>query len=227
MKIIALTNDGQLSMMKNMLNSALRVGIDMSLFTCYRLHSQRAVAYYNTAEFQSITLIKLQIILDSLRKEDEVFWVDNDIVFFENPIPDMIKHKEMMVMQDDLWSPCTGFFIVRSNPVTIQLFEDCIALLKQNLLNSFVNDQTVFNEIYKKIPGVTLKLLPQAQYPNGKVYFDLNVRDKAKMLHCNYITNTFEKVARLKQFGLWDERNDGISKVTVQFYDQNEFWAYK
>ena len=227
MRIIALTNDGQLPMMKSMLNSAFKAGVDMSLFTCYRLHSQREVAYYQTAQFRNLTITKLEVIYHALRKYEEILWVDNDIVFFENMIPDILKFKEMMVMQDDIWSPCTGFFLIRKNDITMKLIRDCINWLKVNYLNSLVNDQMAFNQLYTKAIGLSLTLLPRDEYPNGHVYFNELIRDKAKMVHCNYVTNTFDKIARLKEYRMWNESDEGISKVEVEFFDQNEFVSYK
>ena len=61
-----MTNDAQLPMMKNMLNSAMKSGWDMSLFHCYILSSQKEAASYGTTEFKTITLRKLEVILHNM-----------------------------------------------------------------------------------------------------------------------------------------------------------------
>jgi hypothetical protein len=79
-----MTNEGQLPMMKSMLMSAMKAGIDMSLFHCYVLASQKEVATYATPEFKSITIRKLELILENTYLDEDVMWVDNDIHFFKS-----------------------------------------------------------------------------------------------------------------------------------------------
>lgn len=204
MRIVAMTNEGQLPMMKNMLNSAHKSGWPMHLFHCYLIKSHTEAAVYNTSEFQSITLRKLEVILDNMRQDKEVLWIDNDIYLFQNTIEDMRKYPGGFVMQDDLWGPCTGFFLVRSSPNTIRAIESSISWLRARH-NTGVNDQHAFVSVYRKILGLIVTKLPQDEYPNGDVYFNQNRRDKARMVHSNYLTNTTEKVERFKSFNLWDE----------------------
>lgn len=209
MRIVAMTNDGQLSMMKNMLNSAKNTGWPMHLFHCYLVQSHTQAAVYNTTEFQSLTLRKLEVILDNMKQDREILWIDNDIYLFENTIDDMRKYLGGFVMQDDLWGPCTGFFLVRSSPSTIRAIELSIQWLRAKQ-NTGVNDQHAFVSVYRKILGLIVTTLPQDEYPNGDVYFNQNRKEKAKMVHSNYLTNTPEKVERFKNFNLWDESDSGF-----------------
>ena len=89
MRIVCMTNEGQLSMMKNMLNSAVKTGWNLSNFHCYILKTQQEAASYNTLNFQNITIRKLEVILENMQKDPEVIWIDNDIVLFQNCIQDM------------------------------------------------------------------------------------------------------------------------------------------
>jgi hypothetical protein len=36
------------------------------------------------------------------------------------------------------------------------------------------------------------------EYPNGAIYFSYGLKDKAKMVHCNYLATTADKVKRFK-----------------------------
>jgi hypothetical protein len=218
MRIVAMTNEGQLSMMKNMLNSAMKVGFPMHLFHCYVLRTQKDAASYNTAQFQSITKRKLEIILENMNLDNEVLWIDNDIVFFENIVQDVRKYLGTFVMQDDLWGVCTGFFLVRSTPNAKRLIQDSIRAL-DTPTNPMLNDQHVFNTEYKRQLriGLMIVTLPQEEYPNGHVYFNENRRSRAKMVHSNYLTTTAEKIERFKEFNLWDDSDAGFSKVTKYF----------
>jgi hypothetical protein len=205
-----MTNDGQLPMMKNMLRSARERGFDMNLFHCYILNDQKEAATYNTGEFKSITIRKLEVILHNMQLDSEVIWIDNDIVLFENCIQDMRRYHGKFVMQDDIWSPCTGFFLVRADIFSMKAIQDCINWLKDRNAQS-VNDQHAFYSIYKRTIGLTVTLLPQEQYPNGAVYFQQDRKSNAKMVHCNFLFTTAEKEQRLKDNDLWDPSEYGFS----------------
>ena len=197
-------------MMKNMLNSASKSGWPMNLFHCYLLSSKKEVAAYCSEEFQSITLRKLEVILENMRMDSEVLWIDNDIYLFENTIQHMRSFQGDFVMQDDLWSPCTGFFLVRTTLPSIRAIEKTIEILRLQLGKNNFNDQHVFLKIYKSIWRLRVTLLPQEMYPNGEVYFDKEIKSNAKMVHNNYLTITDEKVARFKNHNLWDESDAGF-----------------
>jgi hypothetical protein len=198
-----MTNEGQLSMMKNMLRFAMDAGFDMSMFHCYILRDQKEAATYNTGAFKSLTTRKLEIILENMMTDPEVLWIDNDIVLFENCINNVRSYRGSFVMQDDLWSPCTGFFFVRSSLASVRTIRKCIEWLNQNSHVPTINDQHAFNYVYKRIVGLTVTLLPQEEYPNGAVYFQQRKTSKAKMVHCNYLQTTLEKQERLKEYGFW------------------------
>jgi hypothetical protein len=216
MRIVAMSNEGQLSMLRNMLNSAQKAGWPMHLFHCYLLHTHKDAATYNTAEFQSVTLRKLEVILENLRLDNEVLWIDNDIVLFQNCIAEMRAIHGHFVMQDDLWGPCTGFFLVRAYPGAIRVLEKTVAYMKAQIGRSVLNDQHAFVKVYKSVFGVITSLLPQEEYPNGEVYFNQQKRSKAKMVHNNYLTTTAEKIARFKQFGLWND-DDGVMQTVTRY----------
>jgi hypothetical protein len=203
MRIVCMTNEGQLSMMKNMLRSAMESGFDMSLFHCYILGNQKDAATYNTGEFKSITKQKLEVILHNMSLDREVLWIDNDIVLFENCINDLRSRPGSFVMQDDLWSPCTGFFLARTGIFSVKGIRESIAWLDRNP-GSNVNDQHAFHSVYRRTIGLTVTLLPQEEYPNGAIYFQQGKTSKAKMVHCNYLLTTPEKIERLKEHNLWN-----------------------
>lgn len=217
MRIVCMTNDGQLSMMKNMLSSAKKSGFDMNLFHCYILSDQKEAATYNTAEFKSLTIRKLEVILHNMKLDTEVIWIDNDIVLFENCIQDMRRHHGKFVMQDDIWSPCTGFFLVRSDVFSIKAITDCIGWLNERSKIQSLNDQHAFTSVYKRTIGLTVTLLPQDEYPNGSVYFQQDRKSKAKMVHCNYMYTTAEKEQRLKDNNLWEVNDEAFNMVSKYY----------
>jgi hypothetical protein len=211
-----MTNEGQLPMMKNMLRSAKESGFDMTLFHCYILSSQAEAAMYNTAEFKTLTTRKLEIIFENMKLDSEVLWIDNDIVFFENCISDVRSKHGSFVMQDDLWSPCTGFFLARSGVFSLRAIQRSIEWLNYNR-SPTLNDQHAFANTYKRTIGLIISLLPREEYPNGEIYFNQKKTSKAKMVHCNYLPTTPEKEERLKEFGFWNPDDSGFDLSTKHF----------
>ena len=215
-----MTNEAQLPMMKNMLNSALKTGFPMSTFHCYILDSQKDAATYNTKQFQNITKRKLEIIRHNMDLDKEVLWIDNDIVLFENIIQDLRKYNGNFVMQDDLWGFCTGFFLVRSSASSKRLIDKSIQHL-ETTTDSYKNDQHAFNNEFRTFIrtafGFRIDKLPLDEYPNGKVYFEDNNKSKARIVHSNYLSNTTEKVQRFKDFNLWDESDLGFNLVNKYY----------
>ena len=220
MRIVAMTNEGQLPMMKNMLNSALKSEFPMNLFHCYILSTNKDAATYNTREFQNVTIRKLEVILHNMNLDREVLWIDNDIVLFQNIIDDVRRYQGQFVMQDDLWGFCTGFFLVRSSPLSKSLIRKTIDDLKATN-NPNRNDQHAFNSQYVKLLktsfGLRIEKLPIEEYPNGHTYFEEGKTSKAKMVHCNYLPTTAPKIERFKEFNMWDESDDGFNMVNRYF----------
>jgi len=211
--MVCMTNEGQLPMMKNMLNSALKCGMPMHLFHCYIIRSNKEAAAYNTTEFKHITTRKLEVIRMNMELGG-ILWVDNDIVFFENCLKDIMSKPGSFVMQDDGWSMCTGFFLARPGTFSKQVIDKSINWLKDH--SGTDNDQNAFQYCCTTTP-VMITPLCREEYPNGSVYFDQNIRHKARMVHCNFLKTTAEKVCRLKQHGMWDESDEGYNRVNKYF----------
>jgi len=218
MRIICMTNEGQLPMMKSMLMSAMKAGFNMSEFHCYVISSEKSdSASYNTAEFKKLTTRKLELILENMMAHEIVMWVDNDIHFFQDCTADVLSKSGNFIMQDDLWSPCTGFFLVWSNDKTKSLIRRAIEVLRTNT-TPHINDQHAFKACMHSIRGFDrIYLLDTEQYPNGEIYFNRKKTSKARMVHCNFLTKTSEKVQRLKDHGFWDDSDEAFYKTNIIF----------
>ena len=213
MRIVCMTNDAQLPMMKNMLNSALKCGFPMHKFHCFIMSSDKEAAVYNSDKFKSITTRKLEVILLNLGM-DTILWIDNDIVLFENCLNNILSKPGSFVMQNDGWGHCTGFFLARPSLFTSQIINNSISWLNQR--SGSLNDQHAFNHVIKQTP-VSVFSLPTDEYPNGDIYFDKKIQSNARMVHCNYLPTTAEKVRRLKEHNMWDESDDGFNLVNKYF----------
>ena len=210
-----MTNEAQFPMMKSMLNSAMKCGMPMNLFHCYILSTNKEAARYKTDKFKVITVRKLEVIHANMKLDHEVLWVDNDIVFFQNCLSDILSKSGDFVMQDDGWGHCTGFFLARHGLFAKQVIKKSISWLKIQE-NMSVNDQDAFNYIIKHNP-ITIFSLSNSEYPNGKVYFEEHNQSKARMVHCNWLFTTAEKVNRLKESNLWDESDVAFGLVNKYY----------
>ena len=214
-RIIAMTNLGQLDMLKNMLRSADEVGIDMKLFDVYMTPTDKLneAAGFDNTNFTPITMLKLQVIIKAIEEHDMILWVDNDIVFLKNPINDLLSRTEVpFLIQDDQWSACTGFFLIRKSELVLKILKDGLKLMKENKARE---DQTAINKGFE-MNKYNPTLLEEYLYPNGNIYFNKKIQSKeAKIIHFNYQKTSSEKIERMKQNKLWNPNDIGYKKVNI------------
>lgn len=188
----------------------------MNLFHCYLLKTNKECATYNTPEFKSITIRKLEVIRDNMAQDPLMLWVDNDIVFFENCLPDIMSKLGSFVMQNDIWGMCTGFFLARRNRASVTVINKSIEWLRHQT-DPNKNDQHAFNMAMKTVWGLQVNSLRVEEYPNGLMYFKYNNKTEARMMHCNFFPSTPEKVMKLKECGFWDESDEGFNLVNKYY----------
>ena len=220
LRIIAMTNKGQLPMLRNMLRSAAEVGMDLGLFDVYLTPEEAPLAgaaAFGSGQFTSITALKLALIARESAAHASVLWVDNDIVFFSNPLDDLLARAPVpLLMQNDGWSPCTGFWLLRrGSGEAAEVLAHSLRVMARGGRDGR-NDQSAFAAaLQERRPPIAPTLLEEAKYPNGEVYFELGVTRKALMVHCNFLRTTEEKVARLKAHGMWRDDEGILGKVRV------------
>ena len=205
MKLVCFSNTGQMPLLMNMLNSAVKVGIPIEMFDVYTLDDNQDSENYGTRKFADYMRIKMECVLNSLQRDPEVLWVDADVVFLENCLDYIQNYDGDFVVQDDGWGPCTGFFLARRTKVAVQVLQTIVHKLRvgEKIDGKVVDDQTWFSALYTKNPIVVNKL-PIAYYPNGTVYFTEENRSLAKMFHNNCIVGTDKKIERFKKIGHWN-----------------------
>ena len=221
LRIIAMSNRGQLAMLRNMLRSAAAVGMDLGLFDVYLTpedsRTPSEAAAFGSQPFASVTALKLALIAREAAAHAAVLWVDNDIVFFSNPLDDLLARPHVpFLMQNDQWSPCTGFWLLRggSQPAQREVLARSLEVMGRSGSKDAENDQSAFARACQEC-RVRPALLEDALYPNGRVYFERRQQERALMVHCNYLSTTAEKEKRLAEHGLWDPVEDILGRVHV------------
>jgi Nucleotide-diphospho-sugar transferase len=223
MKIISMTNMGQIDMMKNMLNSAEKVGIPLNLFTVYLMNDIPQASDFWTMNFYNITYRKLKLIYDTLVQLPEgerLFWVDNDIYFFKNPLEELQSFEEDFIMQDDIFTGCTGFWTIKRSEKTCNLIKNSLLFMHKNKHPQIHDQNSVWETMKRTNHGCSLRLLDRFNYPVGDIYFNpekhgYKDRSQAKILHNNFLNSSAEKVERFKANNMWNPSDEASSKLTI------------
>jgi len=218
MKFVTFLNSGCIDICKNMLKSAELVGINPDDFfiACLDQNSYNQLKIYKNAylyvdqtisayqdwsfddhsKFRSIVKHKWKVIRQIYMKQKQLCWVDTDIVFKENPTR-YLESFDQMLFQCDLPGSliCTGFMKFNDTIGCAELIELCASQDNQD-------DQLIFNHISKDYSD-QFQLLDEDLFPNGNSYYKLGKKDKAMIVHNNWMVGIHNKVDHFKEEGLW------------------------
>lgn len=172
-------------------------------------------------QWASITSYKIYAIHNELISDNDVIFIDGDIVFEKDPFNYMLDclepDTELLVQNDhqDAENPnmCTGFFWMKSNKNTINITN--FETITKNI-NSFQNDQQYIRRFSKHIKH---KYLDLGKFPNGKYYRENHNNIEPYIIHFNYDVSN-HKIKRMKQFKKWyldDENINSILKSSNPF----------
>ena len=157
---------------------------------------------YNTPLFRQLMSVRATHLLKYLPHTRYLLFSDVDTVWLQNPIP---YFKGMF----DLWMPldrklyCAGFFAITTNKVTM----DLIRKWEKALMERISVNQLVFNNLIQMSKNLKVATLNESLFPSGDKYFRVfndQERSKAVIVHNNFIKGIDVKVARFKEFNLWN-----------------------
>ena len=219
-----MSNEAGLCLTKNLLTSVEKVGIPLSQVTLYKLaDGGQDHLEYNTPPFKNMMIRKMEVILDALETNQEVLWVDSDIIFFTDFLKDIRSRaatSEICFQQSIVkYAFCAGFIFIKSSHRTKEFFKGVIRCMKEN---PSVCDEFVMNQIYFQM-GIRASALPYWHYPVGAVFFKgdgMNgmIQKDAYILHNNYIVGNQNKIERFKKFGLWNIDETILSRVETRIW---------
>ena len=166
---------------------------------------------YGTLDYNINTCLKPKIVSDSLKCGLDVFLVDLDTIFFQNPRPFFMKYQDyVFITQFDPQYSCpnSGFFLVRNIIGGVRLFEEI-----RNIIPKIpkTNDKIYVKSAVRKLCNRIKVHLPTDIFQLGNKFFNACHRifvgdipcKKCVIMHSNYIASVEAKIYRFKEYGLW------------------------
>ena len=220
---ITMTNNGYIDYTLNMLKSLEKIGLDQKILcVCIDIYSyEKLKSNYNTllidtkndsfcpffeGKYVEIVRFKFFVVNELLKKGYNILFTDSDIVYKKNPIiyiDNILKvDKEIeLIIQND--NPddnnhsylCTGFYFLKSNYKSIELFD--LSRYKNKESNC---DQFIFNTEIKN--NLKYKVLPLNYFPNGYVFYRDGNNNDQYLVHFNYVVGHTKK-QKMIEYGLW------------------------
>lgn len=229
---IMLTNDGYLEYTLNCIESLRRIGsllkvkcycIGEKSYNILKKNGVNVISLdSNLLEFEkfygknwtNMMYVKLKIIYDNLLNHDYVLYADGDIVFekreFYNYILNIIEDKNVdLICQNDYGvdSICAGFMLIKSNPVTLKLFnahtnviEGVTYICNKEEDIKEKDDQSYIDRYLKSDGNIKVKKLSNILFPNGKFYYENVDKIEPYIIHFNWVVGD-EKKNLMKKYG--------------------------
>ena len=227
MKLITLTNDGYTDYTQNLIFSLNSIGIKDLKKYCVGIKSYNYFKNQNlevelvnknllsgTNKFQSwrsknfnkLMFNKLKVIHKTLISNDQVLYIDGDIVFKKNTLYQISQNKSVDLIgqydfnpSSDIKTLCAGFMMINSNNKTLKLFDP--ALVPKELLDRrfYFDDQKYIN---RNLDKVNYEFFDLDTYPNGSYFYSNYKNLDPAIIHFNYIVGS-EKKQKMKDMGYW------------------------
>jgi len=180
----------------------------------FHLYESNGAGIYMEPDWTEAVLFKSAVIIQSIRDNpgEILIYSDVDIEFFRpvwDRIRDAIKSSDIVCQLDDPYGNlCTGFFAMRANRLTLQLWEQVHEAVKTERRN-----QPAFNRIIKTIHDLRYGYLPVEFFGAGtfrpirwSVGDRIYIPERPVMFHANWTIGPENKKTLLRQV-----------KSTVQF----------
>ena len=149
---------------------------------------------------------KLKVIHKTLISNDQVLYIDGDIVFKKNTLYQISQNKSVDLIgqydfnpSSDIKTLCAGFMMINSNNKTLKLFDP--ARVPKELLNRrfYFDDQKYIN---RNLDKVNYEFFDLDTYPNGSYFYSNYKNLDPAIIHFNYIVGS-EKKQKMKDMGYW------------------------
>jgi len=233
---ITLTNTGYVDYTLNCLESLRRINTKINLecycvgiegynklknkgFNCNLIDDEKNSKFqiYQGKNWSNITYYKFEIIHKNLLNNKFVCITDGDIVYENNIFFDFllqnIGDNDMLIQSEGLEHDdlCSGFMFIKSNELTLSLFDP-------KNVELFKNEQNWDDQVYvnKNKYKLKYKTLPLSLFPTGKYYYTYSNNINPYMIHFNWIKG-HEKKQKMINYNKW------FNKVKICQYGTDGF----
>ena len=180
---------------------------------------------YNKNGYDIICYYKMLYIYKLITIGINVFYIDGDVVFMNNPLNDFISwiksDKDVWIQNDtmndnDNRNMCMGVIFVKSTDKSLKYFQcdtqDAYNYYK-NICAFDNNDQTYFNNRIK--PYLQIGLMPLELYPNGQYFYkNSSLKETSILVHFNWIQG-HQKLLKIKEYNMWLLSEDEEEKLYI------------
>ena len=182
---------------------------------------------FGTNQFKLKVRIKHKILTAAVMLGFKTLLTDVDVVFFANPIPQLAKRHNDLVIQDDMqilsfettfsgmtaWNILnSGFLMVSPTYAGVDMLQRILKLI----MTKRINHQPALNWVVKDMVSTNsldIGRLNIQEFPCGKEYFENEQRmffgdqpaqgNNAIIVHNNHYYTKLGKIHRFKETGLW------------------------
>ena len=227
LNFITFTNKGYVDYTKNLLVSNIKnnVNVDIKVYTLDNYSYEYFSDFHRNVElfekddfankylsqadenFGNLMLVKFELIYQELLNNENVFYVDGDIVFkqdFEDyilnysPDSDIVFQNDLRPSKPNREWVCAGFMYIKSNDITKEFFKPTKKLIKK-FTKYKTHDQSYINKNKKKFK---YSILPLDDFPNGAHYYQHFESLDPQMIHFNYVRGD-KKLELMREHKEW------------------------
>ena len=198
---------------------------DIACFTYAEDEDAEVESVFNSAAFLRKTNLRTEMILDALLAGVTVLHTDVDVVFQQNPFPELLQSDSDISVLWDYSSINAGFLLIRSNERTVWIYDQ----VRKTTRSSTTNDQVALHYTVERCSAYgycKMTTLDTSRFQNGKSYFEDGHRTfsgdnpctSCVVIHNNYIVSKSAKVYRFKENHLWFNDENGYYSSKTNNY---------
>eukprot|EP00929_Paragymnodinium_shiwhaense_P081977 TRINITY_DN43013_c0_g1_i1.p1 TRINITY_DN43013_c0_g1~~TRINITY_DN43013_c0_g1_i1.p1 ORF type:complete len:504 (-),score=80.49 TRINITY_DN43013_c0_g1_i1:58-1503(-) len=215
----------------------------------------KSVPYYGEmnrakhCEFLQLVLHKFLFVALGIVWGYNVFYVDTDTVFLQDPKPELAGDHDIWIQDGSkgclkseapVWEYNTGLMYWKSSPKVrrflMQLLNDAQLLVSNTYLAQIHDDQTMLSFYLHSMPDekLRLKVFPRLKFPNGDVFFTHRLCGSWEedccdvvVIHNNFLLDHDDKtkISRLKESGYWVLPEKKPAKATAAGAQADSGWS--
>ena len=161
---------------------------------------------FNQSNFNKLVYKKLEITHDELSKGNSVFLSDLDIVFLRDPwdyLTALLADNDIVFQQDGNRN-CTGFYVVKPTPETLDLFDisEPIDLGPDKTDQGYINRKLHLKKSFYK--NLKIKVLNKNLFPFGNYWYKQNKKiEDPYIVHYNWVMGIDNKIKKMKKYNHW------------------------